>query len=72
MKVEDKVKICQALARTLRLTRQYEDLIRLEYQRGETTDRETVYAVFKGGVTAINVSMDSGAAMIRDIMRGLL
>lgn len=68
---EDKQHICHLLLKTLRATRGYYDLIELNYKQDEQTKDETVTAVFVNGKVAINVTMDSGEAMIRDIMRGL-
>jgi len=69
--MENKQMICDKLLETLQLTRQYEDLQSLIYLRGGQ-DRETVTALFAQGSTQeINVSMDSGAAMIRDILKAL-
>lgn len=72
MIMEDKQMICDKLVEALQLTRQYEDLQSLIYlRRGE--DHETVTALFtQGNTKEINVSMDSGSAMIRDILRALI
>lgn len=69
--MEDKQMICDKLLETLQLTRQYEDLQSLIYLR-EGVDHETVMALFAQGSTLeINVSMDSGAAMVRDVLKAL-
>ena len=71
---ENKSAICHALEDALRLTRQYSDLIVLDYHGPEITGNgeETVTAEFVNqGSVHINVTADSGAAMIRDIMRAL-
>ena len=72
MIMEDKQMICDKLTEALKLTRQYADLQSLIYlRRGE--DHETVTALFtQGTMREINVSMDSGSAMIRDILRALV
>lgn len=64
---ENKQSICNALCEALQLTRGYFDLDELIYDE----ETETVDAVYLGRKITINVAMDSGAAMIRDIMRGL-
>lgn len=64
---EDKETICALLCKTLQQTRGAADLISLTYD-GES---ETVTAVFEGGARKINVAMDSGIAMIRDIVNHL-
>lgn len=64
--MEDKQKICDLLLATLQATRNAHDLISLTYDG----DRETVTATFVGGGKyIINVALDSGTAMIRDIMK---
>ena len=69
--MEDKQKICNFLLAALQATRAYEDMISLEYER-ISRDTEIVTATYVSGVTQkINVSMDSGAAMILDIMQKL-
>lgn len=64
---ENKTAICNALCEALQLTRAYYDLEELIYNEEE----ETVDIVFPGGTITVNVAMDSGAAMIRDICRGI-
>ncbi len=65
---EDKQQICDLLLKALQTTSGAYDLITLEYIKED----EKVKAKFlSGGVRIINVAMDSGTAMIRDIMRGL-
>ena len=72
MIMEDKQKICDKLLEALQLTRQYEDLQSLIHLR-KGVDQETVTALFaQGNAKEINVSMDSGSAMMRDILRALV
>lgn len=69
--MEDKQKICDLLLVTLQATREYSDLASLEYIVPEQPNRYESYvlATFtSGGKRIINTSMDSGFAMIRDIM----
>ena len=69
---EDKRKICELLLQTLQSTREYRDLVDLEYHDNEYTDDAYIYARFAcGSATRINVSLDSGSAMIRDILKCL-
>jgi len=64
--MEDKQKICDLLLTTLQATYNAQDLVSLKYD-GE---QETVTATFVGGGKyVINVALDSGTAMIRDIMK---
>ena len=62
--------ICNALCSTLRLTRQFDDLESLEHiKEGE---ERYVVASFDGNYTKrIRVTMDSGIAMIKDIVKHL-
>jgi hypothetical protein len=63
--VEDKREIYRLLLATLQATYSASDLVDLEYD-GEA---EIVTATFaSGGFRRINVAMDSGTAMIRDIV----
>ena len=70
--MEDKQKICDKLLETLQLTRQYEDLQSLIYLRGGHDQESVMALVTSGGTQEINVSMDSGAAMVRDILKALV
>ena len=63
--MEDKQKILDALLQTLRLTRSLYDLEELTYE----PLTETVYCKFEtGAARRVNVAMDSGTAMIKDVM----
>lgn len=69
---EDKQQICDKLLGTLICTRDQRDLAALTYTRDAMKNIETVTAVYEGGTSQrINVSLDSGCAMIRDIMQAL-
>lgn len=66
--MEDKKEICKALLPVLQKTRGLCDLTDLKYKK-LGPDQEIVTAIFENGATRkINVSIDSGLAMIRDIM----
>ena len=67
---EDKQFICDLLCATLRATRDQHDLKQLVYDR-RGVDDEMVTVVYENGGTSVNVSMDSGIAMIRDILKAL-
>ena len=65
---EDKQEICSLLCRALRATINARDLVSLSYY----PENEIIIACFRGGGTKqVNVALDSGTAMIRDIMRHL-
>ena len=69
--MEDKQKICDLLLVTLQATRKYSDLESLTYVKPEQPSRYDSYVEARftsGGKRIINTSMDSGFAMIRDIM----
>lgn len=64
--MENKQAICDALTKALRLTRQFEDLGYMEYD----DKSETVMVKFQnGGTRLIGVGLDSGYAMIQDIVK---
>nr|DAM49440.1 MAG TPA: hypothetical protein [Caudoviricetes sp.] len=65
--MENKTEICNELCKVLQLTRDAYDLVSLDYD----PQLEVVTAVFAGGKRKINVAMDSGTAMIRDIVNHL-
>lgn len=67
---EDKQLICDKLCDALQHTSAFWDLMSLTYKNlGNCT--EIVTADFLSGKKIINVSIDSGYAMIRDIVEGL-
>ena len=63
---ENKQEILDALLPALQKTRLLNDLIALEYVNEGT--QETVVAYFPGKEKRINVTMDSGASMIFDVI----
>lgn len=66
--MENKQRVCDLLCHALQATDNTYDCEALNYN----AEKETVTVVFEGGgKRIINVAMDSGTAMIRDIMRGL-
>lgn len=66
--MEDKQKICDLLLEACQATYNAHDLVSLEYN----AERESVTATFaSGGKRVVNVAMDSGTAMIRDVMANL-
>lgn len=67
--MENKQRILDLLLPALRETRNLHDLVELEY-RG---DRELVYAKFaSGNYKIVNVAMDSGTAMICDVVHQIV
>ena len=69
--MENKDLICNELAKLLKLTRNQSDLKALKYEILD--NREDIVTVEResGGRKVVGVSMDSGTAMIRDIMRAI-
>lgn len=67
---EDKQAICDLLCAALKATRDQRDLKSLVYHR-QGPDDEMVSIIWDNGGTSVNVSMDSGIAMIRDILKAL-
>lgn len=66
---EDKQMICNLLKKTLQATDNASDLCDLVYHKVDND--EIVIVIFAGGTRSVNVTMDSGTAMIRDIMANL-
>ena len=68
---EDKDLICKELAKLLKLTRNQSDLKALKYEILDNGE-EIVTVEWEGGCRkVVGVSMDSGIAMVRDILRAL-
>ena len=66
--MENKHVICGALCQTLKLTRNQYDLDSLTYDEV----KEVVIIKWNNGATkTVNVAMDPGTAMIRDIMKAI-
>lgn len=65
--MENKQTICDLLCETLRQTRNHRDLLRIEYD----WRTEMVTLKWKEGTRSVNTAMDSGTALIRDIMRAI-
>ena len=67
--MEDKHKICDLLLPVLQETRNLHDLLDLEY----IPEQDCVLVTFANGSTKrANVAMDSGTAMILDIINQIL
>lgn len=67
--MEDKQKICDLLLPLLKATRAFSNLDDLEYIQ----DQDCVLLTFaNGNVCRVNAAMDSGIAMISDVIRGAL
>ena len=64
---EDKQAICTALCKALQLTRSGSDISAIRYN----AEGEYVTVYYTTGHININVALDSGMAMIRDILKGL-
>lgn len=68
--MENYQEICNLLRFTLKQTRQYSDLWRLKHVE-ENAERYVIAEFQNGSTRVINVTMDSGIAMIKDILRNL-
>ena len=66
---ENKQAILDKLVQAIRCTRAGEDVVALRYDR----DSETVHVDFESGEDGriINVAMDSGFAMIKDVVNNI-
>lgn len=67
--VENKAEILDMLCKTLRKTRRFNDLVKIEY----CLDHGDEYAVvvFERGEKRINITADSGIAAIYDVVTNL-
>lgn len=68
---ENKDLICKELAKLLKLTRNQSDLKTLKYEILDNGEEIVTVEWESGGRKVVGVSMDSGTAMIRDIMRAI-
>lgn len=68
---ENKDLICNELAKLLKLTRNQSDLKDLRYEILDNGEEIVTVEWESGGRKVVGVSMDSGTAMIRDIMRAI-
>ena len=65
--MENKQDILDALVECLKLTRDQHDLEQMIYD----PEHETVTVAWAEGGTTVNVAMDSGVAMIRDVLNAI-
>lgn len=66
--MEDKQMILDLLLPALQVTRNLHDLQELRFDE----KNELVYAKFPGGTKVVNVAVDSGAAMVLDVMQNII
>lgn len=68
---ENKAEITEKLFQTIKLTHAGEDISDMQYVNDPNSyGREHVIITYDTGyIKRVNVSMDSGAALIRDVMR---
>lgn len=69
--MEDKATICDLLSVTLQATRNQQDLRSIQYVKKPNGDELAVLTWDGGGQRQVNVTADSGTAMIRDIMKAI-
>ena len=70
---EDKRKICSLLLPVIQATRAGEGIVNLEYFINESTAMEFVKITYDYGYAqCVNVTLDSGAAMVLDVIKRLL
>ena len=63
--MEDKQEILDKLTIALQATRNQRDLVAMVYD----PIKEVVRITWRGGTGMVNVALDSGIAMIRDVMK---
>ena len=68
---EDKQAICSMLLKTIQLTRNGSDVKSLEYKLLGPDNERVQITYIDGSLNSVNVSMDSGEAMICDIMKNI-
>lgn len=64
---EDKQLILSSLCDTLQKTRKFDNLIKIDYIKRENIEYAILY--FPNGKKHINITGDSGYAMIQDILK---
>ncbi len=69
--MENKQKICDLLLKAVQATSNAWDCEALNYEELPNGDEQVTIIWESGGKKVVNVSMDSGTAMIRDIMANL-
>lgn len=69
--MENKQLILDALCSALQLTRDQADLEALRYKEIGPDEQHVTATYDGGGSREINVSLDSGIAMIRDVLRAI-
>jgi len=68
---ENKREIVQALLPVLQKTRHFSDLVNLQYETHEDCAERVVATYVNGHKNRVNVTADSGYALILDILRGI-
>ena len=66
--MEDKQYICDMLLNTLKATYSYRDLVDITYIKSKESDESHVVIHYLSGTRIICTTMDSGFAMIKDII----
>ena len=66
---EDKQLITKLLLATLKMTRAGQDIVDMNYKIREDGDEIVIIQYTCGAEKRVNVLYDSGAALIRDVMR---
>ena len=72
MPMENKSEICRALLPVLQMTRNLSDLVSLEYKKHGNGYEEVIATFADGAKKSANVTIDSGATMIRDILEQMV
>ncbi len=70
-RTENKQHICTLLCAALKATRDQHDLTSLTYQDIGQDQSRVIVTYDGGGSRTVNVSLDSGIAMIRDILKAI-
>ena len=69
--MEDKQKILDAFCKVLQMTRSCSDLVDIIYSIPDESGLEYAILVFKHGDRMVNITGDSGTAMLKDVLKAV-
>ena len=69
--MEDKQKILDAFCKVLQMTRSCSDLESITYRVPDKTGSEYAVLKFQNGDRMVNITGDSGTAMLKDVLKAV-
>lgn len=69
--MEDKQKILDAFCKVLQMTRSCSDLVDIIYSISDESGLECAILAFKYGDRMVNITGDSGTAMLKDVLKAV-